>query len=158
MAIKTSDGAAFYIGPVTSASDLSALAALSYTLVNKVESLGEIGPQAQDVTFIPLDGSDVQHLKGSTDNGLTTVVCGRLHLDPGQVALKAASATKFEYAAKIVLADADDENDTDTVIYIRGPVISGRLSGLAGNNVTKTTYAIGNNVYIEDTGEQVSGP
>jgi hypothetical protein len=156
MPVTTSAGAKVYIGPVTTAEDETALAALTYVLVGKVESIGEIGPQAQDVTFIPLDGTDVQHLKGATDNGATTVTCGRLPLDPGQLALKAASKTKFEYALKIVLADASDANDTDTVIYVRGPVMSGRLNVGGGNDVTKTTYAVGNNVFHEVTSEAVS--
>ena len=156
MAKGTSSGAKFYIGPVTSAADESALAALSYTEVGGVETLGEIGPQSQDVTFTPLDGSNVQHFKGSTDNGATTVTCARDPLDAGQIAMAAAAATKFEYAGKIVLADGADANDTDTVIYVRGPVMSGRLNVGGANDVTKITYAIGNNVFVEVASEAVS--
>lgn len=156
MSIGTSAGATVFIGPVTSAETESALAALSYVEIGKVESLGEIGPQAQDVTFTPLGGDDVQHLKGSTDNGTTVVVCARDPLDAGQIALKAASLTKYEYALKIVLADAADANDTDTVIYVRGPVMSARNNVGGANDVTKVTYGVGNNVYIESPSEAVS--
>ena len=70
MAIGTSAGTAVYISTTaTSATTVSALAALTYTVISKVETLGEIGPQAQDVTFTPLAGDDVQHLKGAPDNG-----------------------------------------------------------------------------------------
>jgi hypothetical protein len=155
MAIGTSAGALVYIGPVTSADDITGLSALSYTLVGKVESLGEIGPQAQDVTFIPLAGDAVQHLKGATDNGSTVVMCARDPLDTGQLALKAASETRYEYALKIVLADAADANDTDSTIYVRGPVMSARLSGLDANSVTKVAYGVGNNVFIEDPSDAV---
>lgn len=156
MALTTSQGTKVFIGPVTSASTLSALSALTYVEVKKVESIGEIGPQGNDSTFTPLDG-DVQHLKGATDNGATTVICGRQPLDPGQIAFEAAAATKYEYALKIVLADGADATDTDTVIYVRGPVMSKRKNIGGANDVTKVTYAVGNNVYLEDPSEAVSG-
>lgn len=156
MAINTSAGARVYIGPATTASTQSALAALSYTEIGKVESVGEIGPQAQDVSFTPLGGDDVQHLKGSTDNGSTTITAASDPLDAGQIALKAAAQTKYEYALKIVLADAADGNDTDTTIYVRGPVMGGRTNIGGANNVTMKTWAVGNNVFIEDPSEAVS--
>lgn len=156
MSIGTSQGARFYIGPVSSATDITDLAALSYTEVGKVETLGEIGPNAQDVTFVPLADGDVQHLKGAIDNGATTVTCARDPLDAGQLALSAAMATKFEYAAKIVLADAADANDTDTVIYVRGPVLNARRNVGGANDVTKINFAIANNVYLEDASEAVA--
>lgn len=157
MSISTSAETAVYIGPVTTATSKSALAALSYVLVAKVETIGEIGPQAQDVTFTPLDGTPVQHLKGATDNGSTTITCARNPIDPGQIALALAAKSKLEYAVKIVLSDGADSNDTDTVIYVRGPVMSGRLNVGGANDVTKITYAVGNNVFVEVPSTVVSG-
>ncbi len=158
MAIKTSAGTQVYIGPATKADTVSALAVLSYVEIKKVESLGDIGPESQDVTFTPLGGEDVQHLKGATDNGTTVLIVGREPLDPGQIALKAASLTKLEYALKIVIPDADDANDTDTTIYVRGPVMGGRLNIGGANDVTKATYGVGNNVYLQTDSVAVSGP
>lgn len=149
MAETTSAGTIVSIGPVTTATTETALKALTYVVVNSAESLGEIGPQAQDVTFTPLGGADVQHLKGATDNGATTVTCARDPLDPGQLALAAASKTKLQYALKIELADAAKATDKNTIIYVRGPVMSGRLNVGGANDVTKITYAVGNNVFIE---------
>jgi len=158
MAVTTSAGATIAIGPATTATDVSALSALTYVVIAKAESLGEIGPQSQDSTFTPLDGSSVQHLKGSTDNGATTFNVARDPLDPGQIAcrLAAAGPNKLEYAFKITLADGADANDTDTVIYVRGPVMSGRLNVGGANDVTKTAYAVGNNVFIETPSVRVS--
>lgn len=149
MALNTSAGTLVYIGPATKVSDETALAALSYVAVSKIENIGEIGPQSTDVTFTPLGGDDVQHLKGATDNGSTAIALGNDPLDPGQVALRAASLTKFEYAVKIVIPDAQDPNDTDTVVYVRGPIMSGRLNIGGADDVTKRAYAVGNNVFIE---------
>jgi hypothetical protein len=158
MAISTSAEAQVAIcATPTSASDETALAALTYVPVGKVQSLGEIGPQAQDVSAVFLSGEPVQHLKGVTDNGVTTITCGRDPLDAGQLALKAASLTKFEYALRITLADAADANDSDSVIYVRGPVMSARIGGLGGpNDLTTQVYGVGNNVFIEVPSEAVT--
>lgn len=157
MAISTSAGALVYIcATATTATSQSALAALTYVLVGKVESVGTIGPNAQDVTFTPLGGQDVQHLKGSTDNGTIQIVCARDPLDAGQLALKAASATKLEYAVKIVLSDGADANDTDTTFYARGPVMGGQTNIGGANQVTQVTYNVGNNVFLEIASEAVS--
>lgn len=159
MSIGTNSGARVYIcATATQATSQSALAALSFTEIKHVESVGELGPQSQDVTFTPLDGSSVQHLKGSTDNGAIAIVCARNPLDAGQLAaITAASGTnKLEYAFKIVLSDGADANDTDTTYYVRGPVMSARNNGGGANDVTKLTFNVGLNVFIEDISEAVS--
>lgn len=155
MAIGTSEGSTVFIGPVTTATTQSALAALTYVEVKDVESIGEFGPQKQDVTFTRLAGGGVQHLPGATDNGLIPVVCGRNATDPGQIALAAAASTKFEYAVKIVLADEADANDTPTTFYARGPVFGSRNNVGGANDVTKRTFNVGANVFIEVPGAAV---
>ncbi len=156
MAIGTSEGSTVFIGPVTTATTESALAALTYVEVGKVESIGEFGPQAQDVSFTPLKGPSVQHLKGAIDNGLLPVVCAHDPLDAGQIAYRAAAATKFEYAIKIVLADTADDNDSPTTFYGRGPVFSKRANVGGANDVTKRTFSHGLNYFFEEEGEAVA--
>lgn len=156
MAIGTSEGSTVFIGPVTSATDQSALAALTYVEIGSVESIGEFGPQANDSSFIPLKGPSVQHLKGAVDNGMLPIVYAHDPLDAGQLALAAAAATKFEYAVKIVLSDGADSNDTDTTFYARGPVFGNRTNIGGANDVRKRTSNIGLNVFIEDPGEAVT--
>jgi hypothetical protein len=155
MAISTSEGTKVYIGPATTAEDESALAALSYVEVGHVETVGEFDPQAQDVAFTPLSGG-VQHLKGSIDNGTVAFSCARDPLDAGQIAVKAAMSSKLEYAVKIVFADAADGNDTDSIFYARGPIMSGRTNPNGANNVTMFTWGVGNTVLVEDASEAVS--
>lgn len=156
MAIGTSEGSSVFIGPVTAATDQAALAALTYTEIGSVESIGEFGPQAQDVSFTPLKGPSVQHLKGAIDNGMLPIVCARDPLDEGQIALAAAAATKFEYAIKIVLADEADANDSPTTFYGRGPIFSVRNAVGGANDVTKRTFNAGLNVFFEDPSEAVA--
>lgn len=157
MAINTSSGATIAVcTTATQANDETSLAALTYVTIGKVESLGEIGPQSQDVTFTPLAGDTVQHLKGATDNGALTLVMAKDPLDAGQLALLVAAGTKLEYAFKIVESDGADANDTDTVTYVRGPVMGGRKTIGGANDVTKRTFMVGLNQYIEVPSEAVT--
>lgn len=156
MAIGTSEGSTVFIGPVTAATTESALAALTYVEIGSVESIGEFGPQAQDVSFTPLKGPSVQHLKGAIDNGTLPIVYAHDPLDPGQIALREAAGTKFEYAIKIVLSDEADANDTPTIFYARGPVFGNRTNVGGANDVRKRTSNVGLNVFIEEPGEAVA--
>lgn len=150
MTVRTTSGTqiAICITPTT-ANTRVALAALAYVDIGSVESLGEIGPQGQDVTFININGDPVQHLKGSTDNGAMTIVCGKDPLDPGQIATMTAAGTKFEYALRITEQDAADANDPESVTYVRGPVMGGRKTLGGANDVTKRTFMVGLNYYDE---------
>lgn len=150
MTVRTTSGVQVAICvTATTAKDRTALAALTYVDIGSIESLGEIGPQSQDVTFTNINGDPVQHLKGATDNGAMTIVCGKDPLDPGQIALLTAAGTKLEYALRITEADAADENDTDSVTYVRGPVMGGRKTLGGANDVTKRSFMVGLNVYNE---------
>lgn len=157
MAIGTSEGSTVFIGPVTDKTTLAELKALTgWVEIGNVESIGEFGPQAQDVSFTPLKGPSVQHLKGAIDNGLLPVVYAHDPLDLGQIALRTAAGTKFEYAIKIVLADEADENDTPTTFYARGPVFGNRTNVGGANDVRKRTSNIGLNVFVEEAGAAVA--
>lgn len=156
MAIGTSEGSTVFIGPVTSATTESALAALTYVEIGSVESIGEFGQQKQDVSFTPLKGPSVQHLVGAVDNGTLPIVYAHDPLDAGQIALAAAALTKFEYAVKIVLKDEADANDTPTTFYARGPVFGNRINVGGANDVRKRTTNVGLNVFIEKAGAAVS--
>ena len=145
-----------FIGPVTTATSQSALAALTYIEIGSVESIGEFGPQGQDVSFTPLKGPSVQHLKGAIDNGMLPIVYAADPLDPGQIALGVAAGTKFEYAVKIVLNDEADDNDTPTTFYARGPVFGKRVNVGGANDVRKRTSNIGLNIFVEVAGAAVA--
>lgn len=141
MAISTSSGAKFFIGPVNSTADIeSEFEALTYTEVGEVESVSEFGDQASTVTAQTLADARVRKRKGTRDAGDITVVCLHDPLDAGQLALVAAEKTYFTYAIKVELADAADANDTDTVFYFLALIASTRLSGLQPNEITKRNF------------------
>lgn len=142
MAIASTTGAKIYIGPVnTTANDETAYAALSYTEIGEVETIGEFGDQASTVTFTALGDARVRKRKGVRDAGDLNVMVAYDARDAGQIAMIAAQATEFSYAFKVVAADAPDANDTDSTFFFRALVSSGRLNIGSANEIIKRAFA-----------------
>lgn len=143
MAIASTTGAKIYIGPINSTAESETdYSALSYTEIQEVESIGEFGDQASTIEFTSLGDARVRKRKGVRNAGDLNVVCANDPLDPGQIAAIAAQETENTYAFKIVLADAADANDTDSVFYFRALVASARLSIGAANEMIKRNFAM----------------
>lgn len=106
--ILTTAGTKIYIGPqVTSATDtLAEFDALSFTEIKKVQSIGEFGDEAKTVTSEDIGDARVRKAKGSRDAGNIEIVVSHDPSDDGQAAVRAAEATNFPYAFKIVPPDA----------------------------------------------------
>ncbi|APX70748.1 MULTISPECIES: phage tail tube protein [unclassified Brucella] len=149
MSVTTASGSKIYIGPtttVTGATDaeiITAYKALVYQEVKEVESLGEFGDEANDVTFTSLSDARVRHLKGARDAGVLALVVGRDPFDAGQSAMRAAEKTKFTYAIKIIAADAEDANDTPTTFYFHALIQSAKENFGEADNVVKTNFNLG---------------
>jgi hypothetical protein len=143
MAITTASGSKFYIGPVTNElDDAAGMAALTWVEVGEVETLGEFGDEASTVTFASIGDGRVRKLKGARDAGTMEITVGRDPRDAGQIAMKAAERTKFQYAMRVTAADAPDENDTDSVYYFLALVSSARDNYGENDNVVRTTFAV----------------
>ena len=148
MAVTTASGTKVWIGPVTSnVTDTAAeyIALTPYVLVGEVESYGDFGDSASDVTFTSVGDARVRHYKGARDAGTLSLTIGRDPSDAGQTALRAAEQTKFEYAIKIEAADAPDPTKTNTIYYFRGLVRSQKASYGTNDNVVKLMVEIGIN-------------
>jgi hypothetical protein len=156
MTVTTATGTTFAIGGTRiAATDTSAeYAALTWVLVGEIESLGDFGDESASVNFTSVNDSRVRKLKGARDAGTIALTCGRDPLDVGQIAMRAAEATKFEYAFRVTAADKLDTNDTNSIYYFHGLVMSQRDSYGGADNVVKTTFNIGINtdiVYVPAT-------
>jgi hypothetical protein len=145
--ITTASGTTFFIGPSVAASidTVSEFAGLTYVEVGLIESYGEYGDDASDVTFSAVGDARVRHSKGARDAGTMALVVGHDPFDAGQLALIAAEETNNNFAFKIVLPDGPTTSSTDTVNYFRGLVKSKKLNVGANNNVIKRTFNIGIN-------------
>lgn len=159
MAIASTTGAKIYIGPTTTATTAPQYAALSYTEIGDVESIGEFGDTAASVTFTSLGASRVRKRKGVNDAGDLQVVVANNPTDTGQIAANDAAETTSAYAIKIVLADGADANDTDSTFYFHALVMSSRLNVGAANEIIKRTYQmVIDTAIVEVPSTVVSGP
>lgn len=140
----------------TDSDTVAELSALTYTEIGNVESLGEVGPQANDSAVTLLKGG-VQHLKGALDNGVLPIVYAHDALDPGQIAVTAAMITKMEYGVKIILSPDSDTGEPGAVFLARGPIMSDRTNLGAANDVRKRTANVGLNVFGEADTISLSG-
>jgi len=145
--IITATGTRVYIGSaVTSAVDtLPEFEAMStWTEIGLIESLGEYGDQANDVTFAAIGDARMRHAKGARDAGTMQITCGHDPTDVGQAALEAAEATNDNYAFKVVLPDGP-AGYSDTIQYFRGLVMSKRKNVGTNDNVVRNNYNVGIN-------------
>jgi hypothetical protein len=157
--ITSTAGSKLYIGGIRTAAttDIDDYEALTWVEVGEVENLGEFGDESSAINFLSVGDARTRKLKGARDAGTLTITCGRDPFDPGQIALRAAEKTKFEYAFKITATDAPDANDTDTSYYFGALVMSARDSYGTADTVVTTAFALGiNTPILEDTAAVVA--
>lgn len=90
--------------------------ALFWQQVKSVGSIGETGTRDNFLTYDHLDDDVITKAKGLSDAGDVRVEVARRGYDKGQVAMRAAGITRYNYAFKILDEDG-------TTYYERGLVI-----------------------------------
>lgn len=90
--------------------------------VGSVGSIGESGMSTNIVSYDTLDTDVTQKAKGISDAGSPTVEVARVPTDGGQIAMRAAAATNFNYAFRVEDSDAPSVGYTNSVYYNRGMV------------------------------------
>lgn len=145
--LYTASGAKLFIGPsVTSATNTAALfAALTWTEVGLVESLGDFGDESSSVTGAALGDGRIRKSKGARDAGTMAIVCFDDGSDVGQQAMVAAEATKSNFAFKIVIPNRLNATGTDEIDYFRGLVMSKRRTIGNNDNLVRRNFNLGVN-------------
>lgn len=108
--------------PQPSALNQGQYEALNWTEVGNVGSVGESGMNENIVSYDELSTDVTQKQKGIANAGDPVIECARNPTDPGQIAMRAAAATRLTYAFKIEDADAPSVGYTNTIYYNRGVV------------------------------------
>lgn len=150
MTIFTTAGSKLYIGAAYSAQingDLEEadFSGQTWTEIQPLESFGSLGDTSNPVNFAEVGNARVRKLKGQRDAGDMAVVAGIDYADPGQIAVLAAEKTPYNYAFRIVFADAPPVKSKTATISIAAPgVISWAAHGLAAGTPVKfaTTGAL----------------
>lgn len=146
MTITTASGTKVFIGAAVTQAEADSLAEFeamsNWTEIGEIESVGEFGDQANDVTFASLGDGRVRHAKGARDAGTMALVCGHDPLDVGQRAVEAAETTKTNFAFKVILPDAPTPAYSNTIFYMRGLVASQRHNIGSNDNVIRNNYNV----------------
>lgn len=104
-----------------SQSDFEAIS--NWVQIKALGNHGETGSTTNVLNYDTWDLSVIQKAKGLTNAGDPVIEVARLPFDPGQIALRAAAKTNFNYAFKMVKNDAIVAGGTGTILYNRGLVM-----------------------------------
>lgn len=151
MGVKTSAKAKLFIGAVADSNvdTVAEFEALSLQEVGLIETIGEFGDEANQITFTALNDRRVQKFKGSFDAGNVLLGLGRDLSDAGQAALKAAQALDFDYAIKIELNDGSSGSPSqNTTFYFRAQVMSFKTNIGSAEDITRASADLGINSEI----------
>jgi hypothetical protein len=145
---NTFAGAKLYIGTTLEVDFTSQLTALAdfesdaYEEIKEISNVGEFGAAANIVQFPIVADKYVKKAKGTRNAGDPAIVVGYTAGDPGQDAVRAAEDTNFYYNFKLVLADAINENYSDTIVYFRA-LVAGKPRQYGGvEDFVTDTYAL----------------
>lgn len=121
---STNQGRKTYICTTPQAADLdqTGFEALTFVMISNVGNIGETGTADNILNYDTMDTEVTQKQKGVANAGDPTIEVSRKPTDTGQIAMRDAAATKFEYAFKFEHADSPDGILTNTIIYSRGVV------------------------------------
>lgn len=137
MSLSATSGSKVYIGGVRIvATDTAAeYAALTWVPIEQVQNIGEFGDEAAAITFDDVGDGRTKKLKGNRNAGTIALACGWDPLATGQIAVRAAEKTSFDYAFKIEANDKLDSNDTNSIFYFHAKVASARRVQGGANDV-----------------------
>jgi hypothetical protein len=141
-------GAKLWIGPAIDRSVVNTVEefeVLTYVKVGDVEDYGEVGDESPIVTFTSVEDARTRNFKDARNAGTQVFVVGRVPLDAGQQAMRAAEQTDFDYAIKIELNDKPTPAYTNSFLYYPGIVASKRIRMGAAGNVVRDVYTVGVN-------------
>ncbi len=117
--------------------------ALTFTPIGSVGNLGDYGSPSNLINYNTLDTEVMSKAKGVEDAGELSIEVARIFDDLGQIAMRAAAATKFYYAIKIEYADAPSADWSNTIMYAAGPVTGPQLLGGGTDDFIRESYSVG---------------
>lgn len=135
----TSAGTKLYVSSSAPASfDETGYGAVSWTEINEITDMGEIGRVYADVTHKPINNRQTFHKKGGFDDGGLQLQMAHAPADPGQVILAAALNDDNDYYFKLEYND-NPGGSSNTIEYFPAQVFSApKAVGNVDSMTTKT--------------------
>lgn len=123
--VAPTKGSRIYIGGTTEFNDASGYNGETWTEIEDVEDLGEVGDNSELVSFAAVNDGRRRKFKGVKDAGDMALVLGYNGGDAGQIALRAAEAQPFNYNFRIDMTDQSAGSPANpTRLYFRAKVMS----------------------------------
>lgn len=143
----TNAGGRVYICETPKPTDLTQeqFEALTWVEVGKVGSVGETGTETNIVSYDLLSTEVTQKQKGITNARDTPIEVARDLTDAGQLAMRAAALTKYQYAMKFEDDDAPSAGYTNTITYRRGVITGPTRAGGRNEDFILDVFTLGNN-------------
>lgn len=136
MGVATTAGTVLRISAGVPATFTSAgYAALTYTTVGEITSLGEFGREYSLVAHNPIDKRGTQKFKGSFNEGTLDLQLGLDTDDAGQILMKAAANSDAVYAVKIT----DQKGD---IYYMQVAVMKFKVGLNDVNSISSATTSL----------------
>jgi hypothetical protein len=137
-------GSKVYIGPTYSSTvdTVTEFAALSYTIINGVSTIGEFGDTKTVINFDVIDESRVRKTKGTSNGGALSLVMALDDTDTGQTNLKTAFDSPNAYAFKVEFNDKLTTSGTNSLAMFYGKVTSYAYTMGGANDVARRTVNV----------------
>lgn len=127
--VNANAGAKVFISPTAVNEDLSQADYLEIDDWLEIRALGnhgETGSSTNILNYDTWDTSVIQKAKGMTNAGDPEIEVARIASDPGQMAMRVAGDTNFNYAFKMERNDRLTPGGTPTILFNRGLVTGPR--------------------------------
>lgn len=124
--------------------DATGYAALTFTAVGGVSSVGEFGASFEQVTHIDLDDGETQKDYGAKNAGDPAVVYRIIPSDAGQAILATAEDNLAKISVKVTRPNG-------LIQYAQAIVQGSPMSEAAGSNTQVVTVTLGCERYVKDS-------
>ena len=150
MSFTPSNGTRLFIGgPVAETVDtVTEYAALTWTEVQGLKSVGAFGDTATPVTSKWLNRNREFKKKGTFDGGSPAFVVDMIQDDPGQMLVEAALADPSDYAFKIEIPNRPGASGKNGLRYFSGQVMSFPEEIGAADSPITSTFGVGVNTPV----------
>lgn len=144
---NTNAASTFFVCATPQPADLdqTGFEALTWVEVGAIGSFGETGENTNILSYDTWNTDVIQKGKGMTDAGSPEVETARIPDDAGQVIMRSAGLTNFNYAFKTVRNDAPNAlvGSSGTIYYNRGLVSGPRQPNGRNEDFDLEVYTLG---------------
>jgi hypothetical protein len=144
MGITTTANTKVSIGTTASFSTASGYAGDTWTVIDNITDVGEVGSEAEIIVTKYVSQKFARKLKGSRDNGTMELVVDRDSDNEGYQALIAAEGSDYGYNFKVELDDkpAAGASPKNSIFYFNAIVASAKNRLGGPDDTVQTTFAL----------------